>query len=253
MAYQTIFKRYEIKYLITREQQKRIKTAIIPFMKPDEYGKSTIYSLYFDTPNHLLIRRSLEKPAYKEKLRLRSYGQARPDSTVFIEIKKKYQSVVYKRRVSVSEENARAYFEKNRPLPTQNQITAEIDYFFQQYPGLCPAVFLSYEREAFYAKDGIDFRLTFDENILWREDSLSLCAGTFGNRVLPGDFDGDENRFCSSSLDGAPAQLRADLSHFVFQIRERLPTNITAAAGRRRTLCLTEFLRDYLTLRQLRR
>ena len=79
-----------------------------------------------------------------------------------------------------------AYFEKNRPLPTQNQITAEIDYFFQQYPGLCPAVFLSYEREAFYAKEGIDFRLTFDENILWREDSLSLCAGTFGNRVLPG-------------------------------------------------------------------
>ena len=185
MSYQNIFQRYEIKYLITREQQKRIKAAMAPFMTGDAYGRSTVCSLYFDTPDYLLVRRSLQKPVYKEKLRLRSYGVAKPDSPVFIELKKKAASVVYKRRVSVSAAEAAAYFGKNRPLPLQNQITAEIDFFRQQYVGLAPMVLLSYEREAFYAKDDRDFRLTFDENILWRGEQLSLSAGISGSRILP--------------------------------------------------------------------
>ena len=109
MSDQMIFKRYEMKYLLSRTQYRQITEAFEGRMKPDIHGKSTILSLYFDTPDDLLIRRSLEKPLYKEKLRVRSYGIADTDTTVFVELKKKYQSVVYKRRIAMSEEEARRY------------------------------------------------------------------------------------------------------------------------------------------------
>lgn len=183
MGYQNIFKRYEIKYLISKEQQKEIKNRMREYMVGDKYGRSTICNIYFDTPSYLLIRRSIEKPVYKEKLRLRSYGTAQPDSTAFIELKKKYKSVVYKRRISMTEEDAMKYLCKREKI-TDTQITREIDYFFSQYEALQPAVFLSYEREAFYAKDDYDFRITFDENILWRDYNLSLCSGIHGSPIL---------------------------------------------------------------------
>lgn len=103
MKEQTVFKRYEMKYLITKEQCEKIKQQMRKYMVGDKYGHSTICNQYFDTPTYLLIRRSLEKPIYKEKLRLRSYGVTDSDSQTFVEIKKKYQSVVYKRRVAMKE------------------------------------------------------------------------------------------------------------------------------------------------------
>lgn len=103
MAYQTIFERYEYKYLITRAQKESILKAMEPYMQPDEYGPTTIRNIYYDTEDYRLIRRSLERPVYKEKLRLRSYAQASPESTVFAELKKKYKSVVYKRRLALPE------------------------------------------------------------------------------------------------------------------------------------------------------
>ena len=108
MAYQTIFERYEYKYLITRAQKESILKAMEPYMQPDEYGPTTIRNIYYDTEDYRLIRRSLERPVYKEKLRLRSYAQASPESTVFAELKKKYKSVVYKRRLALPEAAARA-------------------------------------------------------------------------------------------------------------------------------------------------
>ena len=89
MSGNTVFSRYEIKYLITKEQKNRLLEVMDIHMKPDDFGKSTICKIYFDTPDKVLIRRSLEKPCYKEKLRLRSYGVSNPESTVFLEIKKK--------------------------------------------------------------------------------------------------------------------------------------------------------------------
>ena len=88
MSYQNTFKRYEIKYLITEQQMELLKELMYRYMLPDKFGKSIISNIYFDTPSKLLIRRSLEKPIYKEKLRVRSYGTATDDSTVFIELKK---------------------------------------------------------------------------------------------------------------------------------------------------------------------
>ena len=96
MTFQNVFQRYELKYMLSVEQKQKVMEAMVPYMKQDEFGRSTIRNIYYDTPDSLLIRRSLEKPVYKEKLRVRSYSKASADSIVFIELKKKYDSVVYR-------------------------------------------------------------------------------------------------------------------------------------------------------------
>ena len=183
MANQTIFKRYEIKYMLDANQLFMLKNEMKNYMIADEHGKSTICSLYFDTPQYLLIRRSMDHPMYKEKLRLRSYGVADKDTTVFVELKKKYDSVVYKRRVAMTEAEACDYLLSRRQV-MDTQITREIDYCMDMYKGIAPAMLLSYEREAYYAKDDHEFRVTFDQNILWRDYDLNLCSGIYGNPIL---------------------------------------------------------------------
>lgn len=185
MAYQSVFKRYELKYMLTKEQKAEMRKAMEPYMLPDEYGRTTIRNIYYDTDNYRLVRRSIEQPAYKEKLRLRSYAQARADSPVFMELKKKYRSVVYKRRMALSEKEAMEWVSGEQPCGKRTQIAAEIDYFLKFYGTLRPVVFLSYEREAYFAKDNGDFRVTFDENILCRREELSLEAPVWGTPLLP--------------------------------------------------------------------
>lgn len=187
MEYQNVFKRYELKYLITRQQKDLLLQYMEPYMKADSYGRSTIYNIYYDTPDSVLIRRSLEKPVYKEKLRVRSYGVASPDKTVFIELKKKYKGIVYKRRISVTEKEASEYLNRGHPLSVKNQITDEIDYFCNFYQGLKPAMAISYEREAFFGKEDSELRITLDENIMWRDETMSLCEKPRGNLVLAPD------------------------------------------------------------------
>lgn len=184
MSSPTVFQRYELKYLLTREQKAAILSAMASHMEPDNFGRSTIRNLYYDTDTYRLVRKSLERPIYKEKLRVRSYRTAGPDDEVFIELKKKYQSVVYKRRTGILEKEAAAYLAGKLPAPKPCQITDEIDYFRQFYETLAPRVFLSYEREAFYEKGNGSFRVTFDENILWRTTDLSLQAGIYGENIL---------------------------------------------------------------------
>ncbi|MDD6036555.1 MAG: polyphosphate polymerase domain-containing protein [Lachnospiraceae bacterium] len=187
MEYQNVFKRYELKYLITRQQKELLLQYMEPYMEADSYGRSTIYNIYYDTPDSILIRRSLEKPVYKEKLRVRSYGVATPDKKVFIELKKKYKGIVYKRRIAVKEEEASGYMNRGEPLPLKNQITGEIDYFCHFYRGLRPAMAISYEREAFFGKEDSGLRITLDENIMWREEKLSLCEKPHGTSILAPD------------------------------------------------------------------
>ena len=184
MAYQTIFERYEYKYLITRAQKESILKAMEPYMQPDEYGPTTIRNIYYDTEDYRLIRRSLERPVYKEKLRLRSYAQASPESTVFAELKKKYKSVVYKRRLALPEAAARALLAGEVSGVPDSQIHREIDYFLSYYQTLRPVLYLSYQREAYCQKGGV-LRVTFDEQILCRRQALSLQAGTGGTPILP--------------------------------------------------------------------
>ncbi len=184
MGYQSIFKRYELKYMLTSEQKKELLNVMKQYMSLDKYGRTVIRNIYFDTDTYRLIRKSIEKPVYKEKLRIRSYSRTDKDTPVFVELKKKYKSVVYKRRVSVPEQQAVEWICSGTAHPGKTQITDEIDYFLSFYETLHPVVFLSYEREAFYSLDGGDFRITFDENILSREDELSLESEIRGDPLL---------------------------------------------------------------------
>jgi hypothetical protein len=186
MGDQMVFKRYELKYMLTKDQRDQIQELMNRYMVADKYGRNTILSLYLDTPDYLLIRRSLEKPTYKEKLRLRSYGVATKDTEVFIELKKKYKSVVYKRREGMTEDKLEDYLATSTP-DKDTQIMHEIDYTMKRYPNLAPAMMLSYDREAFYAKDDHEFRMTFDNNILWRTEDLSLCSPVYGTPLLEPD------------------------------------------------------------------
>ncbi len=182
---QTVFKRYELKYLLTQDQKEAVLQAMADFMELDQYGRTTIRNIYFDTDNYRLIRRSIDKPTYKEKLRIRSYHRAKATSTVFVELKKKYNGIVYKRRISLPENEAMEWILGQRHCHKDTQISEEVDYFLDFYQTLRPAVFLSYEREAYFAKDGSDFRVTFDDNILCRQEDISLESAVYGTPILP--------------------------------------------------------------------
>lgn len=183
--YQSVFKRYELKYLLTRVQKQLLLEKMAPHMQMDQYGKTTIRNIYFDTDNYRLIRRSLEKPAYKEKLRIRSYSKAGDRDPVFVELKKKYHSVVYKRRVVMPLQQAMGWLCGGTDHPEKSQIAEEIDYFCSFYQNLRPTVFLSYERQAYYCPKRGDFRVTFDENILSRQTDISLSSEPGGTPLLP--------------------------------------------------------------------
>lgn len=187
MSYKNVFRRYELKYLLTPSQRDFVLAGMADYMQLDSYGHTTIRNVYYDTDNFRLIRRSIEKPIYKEKLRIRSYSLAEKDSTVFVELKKKYDRVVYKRRIALPESVATDWICGNIPSPCDTQISREIDYFKSYYQGLRPAMFLSYERDAYYPKYDGDFRVTLDSNILCRRTDISLCKEPYGHLILPSD------------------------------------------------------------------
>lgn len=179
-----VFRRRELKFLISEEQRRFLESVMAQRMVPDKYGISTICNLYYDTPDYRLIRRSLEQPVYKEKLRLRSYGRAVAGADVFLEMKKKYKGIVYKRRVKVSEETAKAFMNRQAPLPKDSQIGRELVYFRDFYRNLEPRVYLSYERQAWFDPVDSGFRMTLDRNIQYRTTDLNLASGVDGKQIL---------------------------------------------------------------------
>lgn len=179
-----IFKRIERKYLVDEVTKKRMLQRMQDRLLLDEYGKTTICSLYLDTPDHRIIRNSIDAKAYKEKLRLRSYGTPRQNSTVYLELKKKYQGVVYKRRVSLPLSAAKAYLEQGE-RPQDSQIWREIDYAMAFYGWPKPAMLVSYEREAYAWVDDPAFRVTFDSAPRARDTVLLLERGAAGTPLLP--------------------------------------------------------------------
>ena len=231
MAYLTVFKRYELKYIMTRSQQARILKAMEQYMVPDKFGRSTIRNIYFDSDDLILARHSIAKPDFKEKLRIRSYSLATPDSNVFVELKRKSDHLVYKRRIALPEQTAMSWTQKfagqgvcestlrsggcgrsrdgrviagggsaasafAQPVPAQ--MSREIEYFLSYYGSLRPAAFISYDRHAYRMRDcssdlndagghDADFRVTFDENILFRDYDLSLTSDVYGKPVMDPD------------------------------------------------------------------
>ena len=172
------FERYEKKYRLTAEQQRLILEGMRPYMKKDAYGAYTICNIYYDTDDWRLIRASLEKPVYKEKLRVRSYGVPDENGRVFVELKKKYDGVVYKRRITTEAREAAPFLAGAVPNG-HGQIGQELLWFQQRY-GAKPRVFIAYDRLAFAGIDDSELRITFDTNLRWRDTALDLRLGDYG-------------------------------------------------------------------------
>ena len=181
-----IFQRYEKKYLMSRMEYECFQDKIKDYMQIDEYGLSTICNVYYDTSEDELIRTSLSKPVYKEKLRLRSYGVPGGEDRTFIEIKKKFDGIVYKRRVSLMLNEARNYLEHGIKPEKDNQILREIDYFMKYYHPV-KKMYIAYDRIAMFGKQDDSIRITFDQNIRNREVDLDLAKGDYGTLLLEGD------------------------------------------------------------------
>lgn len=188
--YQAVFKRKEIKYLLSSEERNALLPILEAHMEPDAFAHSSISNLYYDTPNFRMVRRSLEKPMYKEKLRLRSYGTPENTSTVFPEIKKKAMGIVYKRRISLPYQEAVSFLSGQQIASTDmcdgttQQILHELDWMLASYENLSPRVFLSYERDSYKGISDPSLRLTLDQDILFRTDRLDLREGAFGKAIL---------------------------------------------------------------------
>ena len=178
-----VFERIEKKYLLTREKYNLLLEAMEPYMSVDNYGKHTIGNVYYDTDEYELISRSIEKPKYKEKFRVRSYGIPKEEDKVFLEIKKKYKGIVYKRRVSMTLKEADDYLERGIRPKKEEQILKEIDYLISFYK-LMPKVYLAYDRIAYFGKENKDVRITFDHNIRTRQCNMGLAEGDYGTPLL---------------------------------------------------------------------
>ncbi|WP_458862086.1 VTC domain-containing protein [Acidaminobacterium chupaoyuni] len=182
--YQQVFKRYEKKYFLTETGYRQMLNLLKNKMQQDSYGLHTICNLYYDTDRFDIIRASLEKPVYKEKLRLRSYGIPQEQTRVFVELKKKYDGVVYKRREPMPLNEAERFLKKPESFFDQTQIQKEISWFLRNRDIEAKA-FIGYDRTAYFDQNDPDFRLTFDKNIRWRGEELDLKKGDWGQRILP--------------------------------------------------------------------
>lgn len=179
----TVFQRYEKKYLLTSSQYELFREVADEYMQVDEYGESTICNIYYDTPDYDLIRASIEGPVYKEKLRLRSYGIPKQGEPVFLEIKKKYKGIVYKRRIALPLEEAYKSLEQGVVDEGRGQVAKEINYFLKRYHPV-PKVYLAYDRVAMFGIEDTNLRMTFDFRIRSREDKLDLAMGDNGKLLL---------------------------------------------------------------------
>ena len=182
-AYQSVFTRKEIKYLLTEQQLSVLMPVLETHMVPDAFAHSSISNLYYDTPDFRMLRRSQEKPVYKEKLRLRGYGVPDEETQVFPEIKKKAEGIVYKRRVRMPYGDAIHYLSRRRP-GGDGQIFQELNWMLLAYGSLAPRIFLSYERDSWKGREDPSLRLTLDREILWRTEALDLRRGAWGEPLL---------------------------------------------------------------------
>ena len=178
-----VMKRYEMKYIMSPEQTEYFKKSVEGHMKIDKFGLTSIASLYYDTPNYRLIRTSVEKPAFKEKIRLRSYGIATDTSPVFLELKRKAYGIVYKRRVQSTIPLVKKFFDCEGDICAGGQINREITAFRDYYQTLVPACMIIYDRIAYFQPNG-DLRLTIDHNPRYRYDDLDLRVSMNGNSLL---------------------------------------------------------------------
>lgn len=190
-----VFNRYEKKFLMDSETYERIQNILAEYMELDEYNKThpfyTISNIYYDTMDNHLIRHSISKPKYKAKLRLRAYGVPELSDKVYLEIKKKFNGLVNKRRTKIILDEAYEFVETGRkPLLRKfmnRQVTEEIEYFLKIY-NLDPKIYIAYDRKAYFGINNRDLRITFDTNIRTRREQLRLEYGDHGEKLLDSDI-----------------------------------------------------------------
>jgi hypothetical protein len=193
----TYLKRYEQKYLLNEKQYRSVTELLNGRFTADVYGKSVIYSVYYDTDDYRIIRKAFTPgTAYREKLRLRSYGEPqRPDDTVYVELKKKFQGMTYKRRFAVPFGSLGGGTGDAPPLPSlpaassegsstaanSSSLYGEFAWFYQRY-ALSPKFFIVYDRLALQDSTNPFIRITFDTNIRCRRggffESTQRCSET---------------------------------------------------------------------------
>lgn len=189
-----VFSRKEEKYIVKNDIYKKIVKDIENKMIADEYSKNNsfyqICNIYYDTEDNNLIRTSLKKPKYKEKIRLRSYGVPNKDTKVFLEIKKKYKGCVNKRRTTLKLKEAYEFANTGNIPEIKEymnfQIIKELNYAIKTYK-IMPKVYIAYQRRAFFDSNNPNFRLTFDKNIISRREDIALEYGIFGERIIEPD------------------------------------------------------------------
>ena len=181
---QNIFKRYERKYLVTEAQNAKLQKAISQHMIADQYGEYLVQNLYYDTENWDVIRASVEKPAYKEKMRLRCYGEAAYDSDLYLELKKKFNGIVFKRRIAITSQSLENSSVHAVITKIPSQISKEVDYYLKSN-GVAVKIYIAYRRAAFSGIEDEGLRITFDTDICFRLYNLSFSNPDTGQRVLP--------------------------------------------------------------------
>lgn len=197
---QEVFRRKEVKYILTPAKYQELMQTVQGELVKDRYFKGTNCSIYFDNDQHYIAVHTLEKPMYKEKIRLRSYNVPKSmNDTVFVEIKKKFDGLGNKRRIAVTLGDFYHYLESGELKTDNPQIKAELDYCFKFY-GLKPSLFLAYDRLSYCGKDNPGFRVTFDQNVRSRTDHLRLEEGDAGELY----FDNQEVVMEVKALDAFP-------------------------------------------------
>lgn len=183
-----VFRRVEQKYILSKKQYELLQDIIKSKFKKDKYYKSKIYNLYFDNSSNDMIINSIENPLYKEKIRVRSYNEVKnKDDIVYLEMKQKYKSIVYKRRVMMTLFEYNKYIRSGKVSKKDGQIMKEIDYYIKYYKAN-PYVYVAYDRLSYYAIDDINFRITFDNNLRYRFDDLGLYDSKLDKKYFDNDM-----------------------------------------------------------------
>ena len=181
-----VFERKEIKYILTKQQRDDLLVLLEGRMQPDEYGVTRICNIYYDNDTFRVIRESIEKPKYKEKLRLRTYGVPSDSTPAFVELKKKLNGIVYKRRVTMPYSDALRFLGRGGYAGEHTQIVKEIEWVLESKPDLKPAIALCYDRQAYFGCEDPDLRMTLDTHINYRLTDIDLRNGSWGDTLIDG-------------------------------------------------------------------
>lgn len=188
------FKRYEKKYLITKEQLDEIMPSLLEYMELDEFcvggNEYRIYSIYYDTENHDIIRHNSSKPVYKEKMRIRSYYDLKdPEDKIFMEIKKKCEGQGNKRRIKLKIKEIEPFVNDGVLPETKDylsaQVAKELAYFLKMNK-VRPALYVQYDRLALFGREDKNFRMTFDRNVRTRRSNFQFGESEEDELLLPG-------------------------------------------------------------------